>query len=497
MYYLVIKGACFMKAFDNAKYVKIQSEHILGRIQQFDNKLYLEFGGKMFDDFHASRVLPGFEPDSKIQVFRQIKDQTEFIIVANADDIQSNKIRNDIGITYESEVIRLINLFKEIGIQKGSVVISKYDNQPNANAFITRLKNLGHAVYKHYNIQNYPFNVDHVISDAGFGNNDYIITEKPLVVVTAPGPGSGKMATCLSQLYHEYKRGIKAGYAKYETFPIWNIPLYHPVNLAYEAATADLNDVNMIDPFHMEAYGKIAVNYNRDIEVFPVLKKMFEKIYGESPYQSPTDMGVNMAGYCIENDEEACKASKNEIVRRYYDAVVKIKLGKFKSSSADKISVIMEKLDISLSSRKCVDAAIKKMEKTNDDAFAIELADGRIITGKNSRLLRAPSAAIINALKSLANIDDRILVLSPQILDPIIKLKIEKLGAHNPRLHVDEVLTILAMSATTNPIAQMVLDQIENLKGTQAHSTCILSYSDEHTLKKLKINTTTEPREKK
>lgn len=486
-----------MQAFDNELYVKIQSEHILERINNFDNKLYLEFGGKMFDDFHASRVLPGFMPDSKIQVFKKIKDQTEYVIVANANDIQSNKIRNDIGITYESEVIRLIELFKEIGIKDGSVVISQFDNQPNANAFITRLTNMGHKVYRHYNIQDYPFNVEHVISEEGFGKNDYIETKKPLVVVTAPGPGSGKMATCLSQLYHEYKRGIKAGYAKYETFPIWNIPLNHPVNLAYEAATADLNDVNMIDPFHMEAYNKIAVNYNRDIEVFPVLKTMFEKIYGESPYQSPTDMGVNMAGYCIVNNDEAIKASKDEIIRRYLDSIVKVKLGKFKPSSVDKITVIMKQLDIDVSSRKCVEAARIKGEQTNDHAFALELADGSIITGKNSRLLRAPSAAIINALKHLAKIDDRLLVLSPAVLDPIISLKINKLGAHNPRLHVDEVLTILAMSATTNPVAQLVLDKLEDLKGCEGHSTSILSYSDEHTLKKLFINVTTDPSPKK
>lgn len=486
-----------MQAFDNELYVKIQSEHILERINNFDNKLYLEFGGKMFDDFHASRVLPGFMPDSKIQVFKKIKDQTEYVIVANANDIQSNKIRNDIGITYESEVIRLIELFKEIGIKDGSVVISQFDNQPNANAFITRLTNMGHKVYRHYNIQDYPFNVEHVISDEGFGKNDYIETKKPLVVVTAPGPGSGKMATCLSQLYHEYKRGIKAGYAKYETFPIWNIPLNHPVNLAYEAATADLNDVNMIDPFHMEAYNKIAVNYNRDIEVFPVLKTMFEKIYGESPYQSPTDMGVNMAGYCIVNNDDAIKASKDEIIRRYLDSIVKVKLGKFKPSSVDKITVIMKQLDIDVSSRKCVEAARIKGEQTNDHAFALELADGSIITGKNSRLLRAPSAAIINALKHLAKIDDRLLVLSPAVLDPIISLKINKLGAHNPRLHVDEVLTILAMSATTNPVAQLVLDKLEDLKGCEGHSTSILSYSDEHTLKKLFINVTTDPSPKK
>ena len=486
-----------IQAFDNDKYVEIQSEKILERVKMYGNKLYLEFGGKMFDDFHASRVLPGFQPDSKIQVFQKIKDQTEYIIVTNADDIQSNKIRNDLGITYEDEVIRLIKLFKETGIEKGSIVINKFDNQPNAITFITKLKNLGNKVYKHYNIQGYPFDINHVISDRGFGINEYVKTKKPLVVVTAPGPGSGKMSCCLSQLYHDYQRGSKSGYAKYETFPIWNIPLKHPVNLAYEAATADLNDVNMIDPYHMEAYNEITVNYNRDIEVFPVLKKMFEKIYGESPYKSPTDMGVNMAGDCISDNDAACKASKDEIIRRYLDSIVKVKLGKFDPSSIDKISVIMNQIGATVEDRKCVFAARAKGEETNDEAFAIELHDGTIITGKNSRLLRSPSAALLNALKYLAKIDDKLLVLSPGVLNPIIKLKIERLGAHNPRLHVDEVLIILAMSATTNPVAQLVLDQLDKIKGSQAHATSILSYSDEHTLKKLMMDITTEPLIKK
>lgn len=481
------------KAFDNDKYVKIQAEQILSRIKQFDNKLYLEFGGKLFDDYHASRVLPGFKPDSKIQMLSRLKDKTEFVIVANANDIQSNKIRNDLSITYESEVLRLIDNFHSIGLEKGSVVINQFENQSNAISFIRKLKNLGYKVYKFYKIDGYPFNVDYILSEKGFGKNDFIITEKPLVVVTAPGPGSGKMSTCLSQLYNEHKRNIKAGYAKYETFPIWNLPLTHPVNLAYEAATADLNDINMIDQFHMEAYNVLAVNYNRDIEVFPILKTIFERIYGTSPYKSPTDMGVNMAGFCIVNDEIACKASKDEIIRRYLDSIVKVKLGKFNETAENKIFSIIKQLNINIEDRKCVAEANKRSKKENVNVMAIELADGTIITGKSSKLLRAPAAAIINALKHLAGIDHNLLVLSPFVLDPIIKLKLENLGHSNPRLHVDEVLLILAVSATTNPMADLLIRQLDNLKNTQAHSTYILSYSDEHTLKKLVIDVTTEP----
>lgn len=386
------------KAFDNDKYVKIQAEQILSRIKQFDNKLYLEFGGKLFDDYHASRVLPGFKPDSKIQMLSRLKDKTEFVIVANANDIQSNKIRNDLSITYESEVLRLIDNFHSIGLEKGSVVINQFENQSNAISFIRKLKNLGYKVYKFYKIDGYPFNVDYILSEKGFGKNDFIITEKPLVVVTAPGPGSGKMSTCLSQLYNEHKRNIKAGYAKYETFPIWNLPLTHPVNLAYEAATADLNDINMIDQFHMEAYNVLAVNYNRDIEVFPILKTIFERIYGTSPYKSPTDMGVNMAGFCIVNDEIACKASKDEIIRRYLDSIVKVKLGKFNETAENKIFSIIKQLNINIEDRKCVAEANKRSKKENVNVMAIELADGTVITGKSSKLLRAPAAAVINAL---------------------------------------------------------------------------------------------------
>lgn len=481
------------KAFDNDKYVEIQAEQILKRIAMFDNKLYLEFGGKLFDDYHASRVLPGFLPDAKIQMLRKIKDQTEFLIVANANDIQSNKIRNDLSITYESEVLRLIDSFNALGLQTGNIVITQYENQTNANIFIKKLNNLGYKVYKQYFIDGYPFNTEEILSENGFGKNDFVETTKPLVVVTAPGPGSGKMSTCLSQLYNEHKRGIKAGYAKYETFPIWNLSLHHPVNLAYEAATADLNDVNMIDQFHLDAYGKLAVNYNRDIEVFPVLKAIFEKIYGESPYKSPTDMGVNMAGFCIVDDEIAIQASKNEIIRRYLDSVVKVKLGKFSENAENKIFSIMKQLNIHVSDRKCVLEAINKAKAENVNVMAIELEDGTIITGKSSKLLRAPAAAILNALKHLAHIDENLLVLSPFVLDPIIHLKLEKLGHANPRLHVDEVLLILAVSANTNPVAELLIRHLDKLKNTQAHSTYILSYSDDHTLKKLCVDVTTDP----
>ena len=481
------------QAFDNNHYIKIQSEHILERIKQFDNKLYLEFGGKMFDDYHASRVLPGFMPDSKIQMLKEIKNKIEFVIVANANDIQKNKVRNDIGITYESEVLRLINTFKSFGLKTGSVVISFYENQANADSFITKLTNMGYRVYKHYKIEGYPVDVDNILSDNGFGKNEFIETTKPLVVVTAPGPGSGKMATCLSQLYNEYKRGVKAGYAKYETFPIWNIPLKHPVNLAYEAATVDLNDVNMIDPYHLEAYNELTVNYNRDIEVFPVLKTIFERIYGSSPYKSPTDMGVNMAGNSIIDNEAAIQASKDEIIRRYLDAIVKVKLGKFKPSAVDKAKLIMNQLELSVDMRKCVAAAREKEEKTNAYAFAMELPNGTIVTGKRTNLLSAPAACLINALKHLAGIQKKMPLLPPAILNPVLDLKASKLGSKDSRLYIDDVLLVIAIASTTNPLAAAALEQIENLKGTQCHSTKVLEYDDEVPLKKLHLDVTCDP----
>lgn len=480
-------------AFDNDRYIKIQAEQIRNRIKQFDNKLYLEFGGKLFDDYHASRVLPGFLPDSKISMLKELKDQTEFVIVASANDIQSNKIRNDTSTTYEDEVLRIIELFTSIGLTTGSVVISQYDEQPNADSFIIKLKHLGHKVYKSYYIEGYPLHTDLVLSEQGFGKNDYIVTTKPLVIVTAPGPGSGKMSTCLSQLYFEHQRGIKAGYAKYETFPIWNLPLQHPVNLAYEAATADLNDLNMLDPYHLNAYGKIAVNYNRDIEVFPILKTMFERIYGTSPYLSPTDMGVNMAGFCIVDEEVVGEACKQEIVRRHLDSIVKNKLGKFPDSAVDKTYSIMKQVGASISDRKCVQITRDKEKATNTMIMSIELHDGTIITGKSSTLLRAPAAALINALKYLAGIKDDLLILSPAILDPIIRLKLNSLNYNNPRLHVNEVLIALSVSATTNPIAELCLKQLDKLSGTQAHCSSVLSFVDNNVYGKLKIQLTTEP----
>ncbi|WP_041140339.1 DUF1846 domain-containing protein [Beduini massiliensis] len=479
-------------AFDNDKYVKLQSKHILERIGQFGNKLYLEFGGKLFDDHHAARVLPGFAPDSKLKMLLEMKDKVEVVIAVCAGDIEKNKIRSDMGITYDVEVLRLIDAFRDIGLYVGSVVITQYSNQPSADTFKSHLEHLGIKVFLHYPIVGYPNNVELIVSDEGYGKNDYIETEKPLVVVTAPGPGSGKMATCLSQLYHDHKRGIEAGYAKFETFPIWNLPLKHPVNLAYEAATADLNDVNMIDPFHLEAYGETTVNYNRDVEIFPVLNAMFQKILGESPYKSPTDMGVNMVGYCICDDEAACAASNQEIIRRYYNTKVEFKKGHADEEAIRKIEIIMSTTNISTDMRRCVSPALKKAELTDGPAVAIELPDGTIVTGKTSSLLGASSSALLNALKKLGNINDEIPLISPSIIEPIQRLKINSLGNNNPRLHTDEILIALAISATTNPLSHLALQQLDKLKNCEAHSTVILSQVDMTTFRKLNMNLTCE-----
>ena len=481
-----------MLAFDNKKYLQLQSKEILDRVKTFDNKLYLEFGGKLFDDFHASRVLPGFLPDSKLEMLLKIKTKVEVIIVINAKDIQKNKVRKDLGINYESEVLRLIDAFRASDLYVGSVCINQYQNFPQVIAFNNKLNNLGIKTYLHYEIENYPHNTEHIISENGFGKNEYIETKRPVVVVTAPGPGSGKMAVCLSQLYHENKRGIKAGYAKYETFPIWNLPLNHPVNLAYEAATADLNDVNMIDPYHLEHYGKLATNYNRDIEIFPVVQAMQEAIFGTSPYKSPTDMGVNMAGFAISDDELAKNASKQEIIRRYLDTLVDLRDGKVNVEAKDKIGLIMRQLNISVDNRPCVKAALAKRDLTNTVSMAIELNDGTIVDAKTSQLLSAPAALILNALKYLANINDDMLLLSPSIIEPITKLKVNDLGNHNPRLHADEILIALAISARTNPLAEMAIKQLPNLANCQAHATVILPQVDSSIFKKLKINLTTE-----
>lgn len=482
-----------MIAFDNKKYLTLQSKEILDRVSKFDSKLYLEFGGKLFDDYHASRVLPGFEPDTKLKMLLKLKPKVEVVIVINAHDIQKNKIRKDLGITYESDVLRLIDAFRESGLFVGSVCITQYQDNPQVLTFKHKLNNLGMKTYIHYEIDGYPHNVKTIISEDGFGKNDYIETSRPIVVITAPGPGSGKMATCLSQLYHENKRGIKAGYAKYETFPIWNIPLKHPVNLAYEAATADLNDVNMIDPYHLEAYGKLTVNYNRDVEIFPVLKSMFEAIYGTSPYKSPTDMGVNMAGFAICDEEAAYKASKDEIIRRYLNTLVDLRNGLVNKDTADKIALLMKQLEIGVDDRKCVKAALDKMEQSKTVSMAIELEDGHIVDAKTSNLLSAPAALLLNALKYLAGIKDKMYLLSPAIVEPISKMIRVNFNEKNPRLHADEILIALAISAQTNPLAELAMNQLPNLAHCQAHSTVILSQADDQVFKKLKIELTTEP----
>jgi len=479
-------------AFDNEKYLKLQSENILKRVSEFGNKLYLEFGGKLFDDYHASRVLPGFLPDTKLKMLLTIKDSVEVVIAINAHDIQKNKIRNDLGINYQSEVLRLIDAFRAAGLLVGSVCITQYEAVPQVETFRTKLNNLGIKTYLHYEIKGYPHDVNHIISEEGFGKNEYIETQRKIVVVTAPGPGSGKMATCLSQLYHENKRGIKAGYAKYETFPIWNLPLKHPVNLAYEAATADLNDVNMIDPFHLEAYNTLTVNYNRDVEIFPVLKSMFEAIYGSSPYKSPTDMGVNMAGFAICDDDAAKEASKNEIIRRYLNSLVDLRNGKIKQDAVDKIALLMRQLEVSVADRKCVQKALDKRDLTNTVSMAMELPDGTLVDAKTSALLSAPAALLLNALKVLAGIKDSMMLISKSIIEPISEMKIKILGNKNPRLHADEILIALAISAQTNPLAEMAIKELPNLAFCQAHATVILPEVDMGVFKKLKIDVTTE-----
>ena len=484
----------FKVGFDNDKYLQMQSEHILERIHSFGGKLYLEFGGKLFDDYHASRVLPGFAPDSKIRMLMKMKDQAEIVIVVSAVAIEQNKMRADLGITYDADAIRLIDAFTGIGLYVGSVVITQYTAQPAADAFIKRLENLGVRVFRHYPIPGYPTNAKLIVSEEGYGKNDYIETKRSLVVITAPGPGSGKMATCLSQLYHDSKRGIKSGYAKFETFPIWNLPLTHPVNIAYEAATADLNDVNMIDPFHLEAYGKTTVNYNRDVEIFPVLRLIFEGIYGTCPYKSPTDMGVNMAGYCITDDEAVCEAAKMEIVRRYYDTLCKKCRGLADESEVYKSELIMNRAGITTDYRRTVRAAIDRAEETDGPAVAIELADGRIVTGKTTTLLGASAAALLNALKVLGGINDEIHLLPPAVLEPLCHLKTEVLGGHNPRLHADEILIALTLSAATNPAADLAMKQLPKLRGAEAHGTVIAAAVDAALYRKLGINLTTEPK---
>lgn len=482
------------RGFDNKKYLEMQSDKILERIKMFGDKLYLEFGGKLFDDYHASRVLPGFEPDSKIKMLSQLKDQAEILIVINANDIEKNKKRSDLGITYDLDVLRLIDVFVDKGFYVGSVVLTRYASQPSVEAFAKRLEMRGIRVYKHYAIEGYPSEVEKIVSDEGYGKNEYVVTTRPLVVVTAPGPGSGKMATCLSQLYHENKRGVKAGYAKYETFPVWNLPLNHPVNAAYEAATADLNDMNMIDPFHLESYGEMAVNYNRDVEIFPVLSAMLSKIMGESPYKSPTDMGVNMAGYCIIDEDVVKEASKQEIIRRYYSAQLEVRKGVFGKEVISKLEILMQRLHISINDRTVVAPALEYEKRTGGPCCALQISDGRIVTGKTGKLLGASAAALLNALKVLAEIDDDVDLIASKVIEPIQKLKVNHMGSVNPRLHTDEVLLSLAVSAATDDTAKLALEQLGNLKDAQLHSSVILSAVDEMTLKKLGINVTCEPK---
>lgn len=479
--------------FDNEKYLQMQSEHIRERISHFDNKLYLEFGGKLFDDYHAARVLPGFAPDSKLKLLMQLSEQAEIVIVISACDIEKNKVRGDLGITYDTDVLRLMDSFKEKGLYVGSVVITQYSGQASADHFKSKLEKLNIKVYTHYNIEGYPSNIPHIVSDEGYGKNDYIETTRPLVIVTAPGPGSGKMATCLSQLYHEHQRGVRAGYAKFETFPIWNIPLKHPVNLAYEAATADLNDVNMIDPFHLDAYGITTVNYNRDVEIFPVLDAIFERIYGENPYKSPTDMGVNMAGNCICDDAVCCEASNQEIIRRYYAALKGLVEGTSNEEEVFKLKLLMNQAHITIDERKVVQAALDRANQTGGPAAALELEDGTIITGKTTPLLGASSALLLNALKTLAGLDDELHLISPTVIEPIQKLKTDYLGSKNPRLHTDEVLIALSMCAATDKDAQLALEQIPKLNCCQAHTSVMLSSVDIKVFKRLGIQLTSEP----
>ena len=479
--------------FDNEKYLKIQSEHIRERIGQFGNKLYLELGGKLFDDHHASRVLPGFQPDSKLRMLQNLSDSLEIVIVISATDIEKNKMRSDLGITYDVDVLRLRNEFQKRGFLVSSVVITHFNGQHSAVAFRNRLEHLGVKAYYHYLIDGYPHNVALIDSDEGFGKNDYVETTRPLVIVTAPGPGSGKMAVCLSQLYNEQKRGINAGYAKFETFPVWSLPLKHPVNMAYEAATADLADVNMIDPFHLDAYGKIAVNYNRDIEIFPVLKSLFEGIFGTCPYKSPTDMGVNMVGFCISDDEVCCKAAKDEIIRRYFTALNAMAEGDGNENEVTKIKMLLNQAQITVEDRPCVVAARERKARSGVDCTAIELEDGTIITAETSALLGTSAALILNATKYLAGVDHDIKLIPQYMIEPIQKTKVEYLRGNNPRLHTDEVLIALSVLSPDDEKCRKALEVLPQLGGCQVHSTVMLSEVDRKIFSKLGVGLTCDP----
>ena len=482
------------QGFDNDKYIALQAEHIRNRIDQFGGKLYLEFGGKLFDDYHAARVLPGFEPDSKIRMLKQLVDDVEIIVVINANDIEKSKLRGDLGITYDEDVLRLMDIFRGMGFLVGSVVVTHYSGQPDADAFRRRLASLGITCYVHPPIHGYPYDIDHIVSDEGFGKNEYVETSRPLVVVTAPGPGSGKMATCLSQLYHEHKRGIAAGYAKYETFPVWNLPLKHPVNIAYEAATVDLDDVNTIDPFHLEAYGETTVNYNRDVETFPVLKAMMERISGTSPYQSPTDMGVNMAGLAIVDDDVVREAAKREIVRRYFQTAVEVRRTGVGEDQVEKLELLMNQAGVSAGYSPARSAALLKEETTGGPAGAMVLPDGTVVTGKTSTLLGAASSLIMNALKGVAGVDSEIDVISDAAIEPICHLKTDCLHSSNPRLHSDETLIALSISSATDPLAARLIEHVEDLRGCDAFFSVIISATDEKLYRTLGINVCCEPK---
>ena len=487
------KTAGLKEGFSNEEYIRLQSAKIRERIAAFGGKLYMEFGGKLFDDYHASRVLPGFKPDSKLQMLCALSEDAEVVITINAVDIENNKYRGDLGIPYDREVLRLIDSFRSVGLYVGSVVLTRYAGQHAADVFKKTLENLGIRVYRHYTIANYPTDVAHIVSEEGFGRNEYIETSHSLVIVTAPGPGSGKMATCLSQLYHEHKRGISAGYAKFETFPIWNLPLKHPVNLAYEAATADLNDVNMIDPFHLEAYGQVAVNYNRDMDIFRVLEAIMARIFGKCPYKSPTDMGVNQVGYAIYDEEAVCAASRQEIIRRYYKAACARCRGKANGNEIQKLEILMEEAGVTLTDRPVVSAAHAVAERTGGPAVAMQLPDGHMVTGKTTDLLGASSAALLNALKYLARIPDEINLISPSVIEPIQHLKVEHLGSRNPRMHTDELLLALSICAVTDEYASLAMDELANLRGSEVHSTVILAHADDKLLGKIGAYVTCEP----
>lgn len=480
--------------FNNATYIELQAEKIKDRIARFGGKLYLEFGGKLFDDYHASRVLPGFEPDTKIRMLQSMADDVEIVIAINANDIEKSKIRGDLGITYDEDVLRLMDIFRSLGFKVGSVVITRYENQPDADAFRRRITDMGITSYLHYPIAGYPHDIDNIVSDEGFGKNEYVETTRPLVVVTAPGPGSGKMATCLSQLYHEFKRGVVAGYAKYETFPVWNLPLTHPVNIAYEAATADLDDKNIIDPFHLDAYGETTVNYNRDVEIFPVLRSTMERIMGECPYKSPTDMGVNMAGYAISDDDVVRAAAEQEIVRRHFTAATEVKRTGAGMRALEKIEILMNQAGISPNLSPARTAALLKAETTGGPAGAMMLPDGRVVTGKTGNLLGAASALLMNALKGVSGVEDDIDVISDDVLEPICHLKTEHLGNNNPRLHSDETLLALSVSSSVNPLAEKLIDNIDKLRGCDAYFSVIISATDEKLYRRLGMNVCCEPR---